>query len=333
MGNLRVTDKILGLIDRLPETRAVLGYGSGVIDQGPASIRETTARSSEDPKDIKKEVKKAKKDIKQIDMIIVVDNLKEFYKKNIKMNSHMYRLVPKMFFKLASDESLKKGVPICYTAYVNDGDDTYKMGVIEKNDVLDDLLNWKSYYLAGRFQKEMYTAKGDPDIERANEINKRNALTLGLLLVDYERPTLTDLYENICSLSFMGDVRGKFGAEDPNKIKNLVAGSRDFLNREYRDKTNLFTVGEDGMLDIDYISLIAEVDNLPEDISEKLKDKMLDNREKGKYELDVRDTIEGHLSGIINKTSTEQAIKGIWTTGPIKSLEYAVAKLKKGHQK
>ncbi len=318
MENLKVYDNILDFIDRLPRTVSVFGYGSGVFKQEQTSSRR---------------VKKTNKEPNQIDLILVVDDLRHFAIQNMKKNKHMYKLTPKLFFHFASESLLKKGAPICYTSNISDKGDVYKIGVVEKEDVIDDLLNWRTFYLAGRFQKEMYAAKGDPDIERANEINKQNALVLGLLLVDYEYPTIDELYENICSLSYMGDVRKNFNAEDPNKIKNIVKGSKDFLNREYRDKTSLFKVDEEGVLDIDYLSLRDEIDCLPQDLSVKLKETMKKNRSQGRYELDVRDTIEEHLSGIIGPSSKAQTLKGIWTTGPVKSLKYAAAKLKKGSQK
>ena len=58
----------------------------------------------------------------------------------------------------------------------------------------------------------MFTAKKDDQIEKANDINKRNALTIALLLLDKEKPTLLDLYENT-------SVR-TFASQEPYLINN-----------------------------------------------------------------------------------------------------------------
>lgn len=50
----------------------------------------------------------------------------------------MYKLTPRIYFKLATVKGLKKHASICYTTHIDYGDDTYKMGVIEKEDVIDD---------------------------------------------------------------------------------------------------------------------------------------------------------------------------------------------------
>ena len=218
MQNLNIRERILEFIGTLPDTVSVKAYGSSIAYQSGYKENEK----------------------KQVDLIVIVDNIKEFYEENLKKNKYMYKFTPKLYFKHASAKGLKKAAGICYTTDINYGIDTYKMGVIEKSDVLDDLKNWKTFYIAGRFQKEMFTAVKDEEIEKANEQNKKNALTIALLLLDKESPTLNDLYEKICSLSYMGDSRKNFKAEDPNKIKKLASGSKEHFDKEYKDKTNLF---------------------------------------------------------------------------------------------
>ena len=179
----------------------------------------------------------------------------------------------------------------------------------------------------------MQTIKEDKDIEKANEQNKKNALTVALLLLDKEKPTLMDLYKTICSLSYMGDSRKTFKAEDPRKIEKLASGSKAHFDKEYTAKTKLFTISDDGVLLINEKDLLKEIDNLPK----TLHDKIISN--VGHEKIDhadlpiIRETIVTYLTEIIKKSSMAQTWKGVKTTGLVKSLKYACAKLGKGMKK
>lgn len=311
MQNLNIRERIIKFIDTLPKTVSVKAYGSSIAYQSGYKENEK----------------------KQVDLIVIVDDIKKFYEENLKKNKYMYKLTPQIYFKYASSTRLRKHAAICYTTHIDYGDDTYKMGVIEKKDVLDDLLNWKTFYIAGRFQKEMFTAIADKEIEQANEINKRNALTTALLLLDKENPTLDDLYQKICSLSYMGDNRNKLKAEDPNKIKKLASGSKDHFDKEYKDKTDLFTVNKDNTIKINYKKLFKAMKELPTALYERIE-ASIDTKLSNEDNLDsIRESIKGYLTEIIKSSSHGQTMKGILTTGPKNSLVYALAKLKKGRKK
>ncbi len=310
MQNLNIRERILEFIDTLPETVSVKAYGSSIAYQSGYKENEK----------------------KQVDLIVVVDDIKKFYKENLKLNKYMYKFTPKMYFKMASSKKLKSAAGICYTTDIKYGIDTYKMGVIEKKDVLEDLLNWKTFYIAGRFQKEMFTAKADEEIEKANEINKKNALTIALILLDKENPTLIDLYERICSLSYTGDSRKKFKAEDPNKIKKLASGSKDHFDKEFKDKTDLFKVDKDENITVDYNKVFKMIEYLPDNLKEKMA--LVNDGKYTKEDLDgLRKVIIEYLTKIIKSSSLGQTKKGILTTGPANSIGYALSKLKKGRKK
>jgi translocator assembly and maintenance protein 41 len=310
MQELSIRERILEFIKTLPEVDSVKAYGSSIAYQSGYKANEK----------------------KQVDLIVIVEDIKKFYEENLKKNKYMYKMTPKFYFKHASKEKLKKAAAICYTTDIKYGIDTYKMGVIEKEDVLDDLLNWKTFYIAGRFQKEMYTAVKDEDIEKANEINKRNALTIALILLDKEKPKLIDLYEQICSLSYMGDSRKTFKAEDPNKIKKLASGSKEHFNKEFRDKTYLFTTDKDEYIKIDYSKVYDMIKFLPDNLKERITNAVGGDKVENKVP-EVRETIKDYLTEIIKGSSSGQTKKGILTTGPKNSISYALSKLKKGRKK
>lgn len=270
---------------------------------------------------------------KQVDLIVIVDNIKDFYKENMKYNSYMYNLTPKIYFTIAGEKSLRKHASICYTTHIDYKEDTYKMGVIEKKDVLDDLINWKTFYIAGRFQKEMFTAIKDEDIEKANEINRRNALVVSLLLLDKDNKTLDDLYETLCSLSYKGDSRKMVKAEDPNKVKKLAKGSKEFFNKVYKDKTTLFTVDDEENLTINYDKVYSAIKDLPTKLVEQIQNALEENNDKSKEREIIRNQINDYLVKINKSSSIGQTTKGILTTGPVNSISYVVEKLKKGRKR
>ncbi len=274
----------------------------------------------------------SKDEKKQVDLIVMVDDIKKFYKENLKKNAYMYKLIPKIYFSRTSEKTLRSAAGICYTTDIHYGGDIYKMGVIEKRDVLDDLLNWKTYYIAGRFQKEMYTVVKDEEIEKATEKNWKNAITVTCLLLDKEKPTIIDFYETLCSLSYKGDSRKALKAEDPNKVKKLASGSKDYFDKIYKEKTNLFKENKNGIVEINYDLVMKEVKNLPSNLYKELKG--LDNTKDLENNLiKMREIIDRYLVNIISSSSKGQTLKGILTTGPANSISYAFEKLKKGRKK
>ncbi len=310
MQDLDIRGRIKKFIETLPTVRSVKAYGSSIAYQSGYKENEK----------------------KQVDLIVIVDDIKKFYEENLKKNKYMYKFTPKLYFRHAKADTLKKAAGICYTTDINYGIDTYKMGVIEKVDVLDDLLNWKTFYIAGRFQKEMFTAVEDEEIEKANKVNKNNALTIALLLLDKEEPTRLDLYETICSLSYKGDSRKSFKAEDPNKIKKLASGSRDYFDKEYSEKSGLFKVDKDDKIKIDYEELFKRISCLPDALKMEIK-AVVGDKKYSECLPEIRVAINKYLEKIIKSSSLGQTKKGILTTGPINSIGYAFAKLKKGRKK
>ena len=47
--------------------------------------------------------------------------------------------------------------------------------------------------------------------------------------------TLMDMFLNITKLSYMGDIRMRFKAENPNKIRNIVEPNFDHFLEYYQD--------------------------------------------------------------------------------------------------
>ena len=94
----------------------------------------------------------------------------------------------------------------------------FKYGVVEKADLLEDLNQWETLYLAGRFHKPMLTLLEDINVAKAQQGNLKSALCTTALLSRQTIPD-TDFYTLLSNLSYLGDMR----VEKGDKIKNMVA--------------------------------------------------------------------------------------------------------------
>ena len=111
-----------------------------------------------------------------------------------------------------------------------------KYGVISRNDLIADLLDWESLYVAGRLHKPVNIIHKSPrnvdaELHMALRMNLKNALHTSLLLLP-EKFTEQMLYDTLCGLSYNGDFRMTFG-EDKNKVKKISKGSFEELKQIY----------------------------------------------------------------------------------------------------
>lgn len=268
-----VKKNILNFMSNRPDVVGIIGYGSGINPQKGQEKRKP-----------------------QIDLIVIVDDLKKWHKENIKLNKKDYSLLSILFFKLAPVKLLKAGAKICYMTYIPYNGNEYKIGTIELKDFLNDLTNWETFYLAGRMQKPILIVKANKEIEKAIDNNRKMAVKVTKKLLN-KKVTNQDFYIKLTSLSYIGDTRMKI-AENPDKVKNIVLGSLDFYDNNYSK----------------LIKSISVDDNLPKELNNYLKN---DNN------------IEEFFQEKNKSQSLSQTIKGIFTTGIIKSVKYASAKLKR----
>ncbi|XP_062198292.1 uncharacterized protein LOC133901014 isoform X2 [Phragmites australis] len=107
------------------------------------------------------------------------------------------------------------GVGVYFNPFVEWKDKRIKYGVVRMRDLAMDVLTWDRFYLSGRLQKPVHVLVDNWDIKKVNTINLEMATSASLLLLPAEF-TEYDLYAQICSLSYMGDLRMLF-AEDKDK--------------------------------------------------------------------------------------------------------------------
>lgn len=280
---------IIEFLNERPKVIGAFGYGSGVF----------------------KQIGYNENDKVQIDLILIVKDLKDWHKQNIKLNSKDYSFIGEKFLLNSNIDKIKGLTGITYQSNINYKNNLFKYGVIEYNDFVKHMKTWDSFYVPGRFQKPILKIISNDEIDELINENRRNACKISLLCMNNN--TLDDLFLTICSLSYNGDTRMKI-AENPNKIVNIVGASKEKFKEMYKFE-DLYTVEEE--------KIIFELDlnDLPLELNNYIGSK--ENLEQ------VRKKILTYLSYLNKKESQTQTIKGIKTNGIIRSAKYAVAKILK----
>lgn len=278
-------DFIKEFLNERPEVVAAFGYGSGVFKQ-------LGYDSKEKP---------------QIDLILIVNDMKLWHKENIKKNPKDYSFIGRNFFLNSSLDEIKGITGITYQSNIEYKGHLFKYGIIEYGDFVRHMQTWDSFYVPGRFQKPILTIKSNNFIDELILQNRRNACKVGLLCLNNK--DLKDLYLTICNLSYSGDTRMKV-AENPKKVDNIVSASYDKFNEMYNFNDLYQKNGERIEYEID-------IDELPSSLEKYIKDDK------------TKEKVMEYLSDLNRKESSLQTMKGIKTNGIVKSLRYGLAKVLK----
>ena len=292
--------------DNNGEIIAAFGYGSGIFKQNGYSLQKP-----------------------MIDTIFVVEKPRLWHKENIKKNPKDYSRNGRIILKYFDLNAIRKSTGVTYQCDIPFQGYHFKYGIISKKRFLDYLNgNWESFFIQGRFKKPTYPIRTTYEIDKAIQENRDLALFVALLTLDVEHPTLVDLYNQICSLSYLGDVR-MFFAENPNKIHNIVNGSfKDFYDI-YGEDSIYFYTKQNGELVINYDLLYAAIRLLPDTLYhyiEKHGNCFQDHKK-------VPELIQKKLAQINRKDSLIQPSLGLLTVSPSKSVAYLNEKMKKKKKK
>jgi len=318
------------LKDTLPQDEIVhaFGYGSGVLSQGSSSsIIE-------------------KDDSKMIDMIVVVRDSYKFHKANLELNRNHYS-VPWLVSDAASfatwwqrhsvDSFLLRNPKVYFNVT-----DHIKYGVVQVEDLMQDLVDWKYLYLAGRMHKptvtlvdRQYDDEASSIAQQQEQHNLPAALSASLLLLSpegHDHIPATSIYTQIASLSYVGDFRMKTGAEDPQKIHKLVQspGQLHRFEQLYSNAANglqtqgMLSISGDREWSWDVTSTAAR------DILWKTLPLSLQQLYDSSMPQDSVKALQATLPSIVAPATRYQSFKGLVTAGPRKSFVYALRKLSKG---
>lgn len=294
-------DNIFDFISTLPEVVDIIGYGSGVKNQEGYTD------------DIKR----------QIDLILTVNDIYEFHKLNFKKYPNIYSNIGIKLIKHVNNI----GTDINYVSNIDYKNNTYKIGVINKNDLSKDLITWDNVYMAGRCQKPISTLKIRDKVKNEIIYNRLNALKIALLLNHNKTITEQELYETICSLSYIGDIRMTMHCENPNKIKNIVNGSKIEFREIYNEvNDNLFDI-KNNLISTNTDKILTSILDIPESLLKYLHKHM----DLNNINIDeLNNNIINYLKITNFKSSIAQPIKSIIINGTEKSLNYLKEKRKKG---
>lgn len=291
----------------------------------------------------------------QIDGIAAIENGPKFHIKNMKFNPKYYSITGKLFFwstqfKLTKQVQLV-GADICYLTYIKYEGKTFKVGFIERQDLLDDLTNWKNLYMAGRFMKVMLTLFSDPEINAAIDYNRRSALIVSLLMLPEDKYNLYELYHLLISLSYKGDFRTgiKTGDttilnfENPDKVNNLLSGNYQGYHDLYFHHDDLYDKDrypdfkmidhslpeceinkqvlrcfEEININPNIQQLLPLVKTLPTSLQVYLQMHHVDINDLPALRIVLAD----YFTDINSRVTFPQGIKGIFTSGPINTVHY-----------
>lgn len=294
-------DNIFDFISTLPEVVDIIGYGSGVKNQEGYTD------------DIKR----------QIDLILTVNDIYEFHKLNFKKYPNIYSNIGIKLIKHVNSI----GTDINYVSNIDYKNNTYKIGVINKNDLSKDLITWDNMYMAGRCQKPISTLKIRDKVKNEIIYNRLNALKIALLLNNNKTITEQELYETICSLSYIGDIRMTMHCENPDKIKNIVNGSKIEFREIYNEvNDNLFDI-KNNIISTNTDKILTSILDIPESLLKYLHKHM----DLNNINIDeLNNNIINYLKITNFKSSIAQPIKSIIINGTEKSLNYLKEKRKKG---
>ncbi|KAK6197404.1 mitochondrial matrix Mmp37-domain-containing protein [Scheffersomyces amazonensis] len=306
-----------------------IGYGSGVFPQNGYNNT---------PEEGDKLSVKTEEEETQIDLINVVKDNQTFHRYNLQRHRDHYSIKSLPIIKFIQGRD-----GIYFNPFVKLKGHLIKYGIISSGAAQMDLMEWSSLYFAGRLQKPVNYIRLDEDegqmIKFLNQYNLKNAMTVGIILLQEQQFNEQELYEQITRISYMGDFRTYVGGENPNKVKNIVEKQLKYFKSLYEPILQYF-IHKNYLIIVDNneeqkvfkknlninnkINLISTLPlNFRIQLYQMYQDKSLKEIAKDK---DLPLKIIKLIQRVVRNSSIKQAIMGIFSSGIIKSIKYAFAK-------
>lgn len=286
---------------------AAYGYGSGVMPQANNSVQK-----------------------KDIDLILIVEDLLEYFHKNIELNPNEFTKASKNYFQKATVEKLEKGAPIAYLTHIPYLEQYFKTGIISKESFLSSCYERTSSYVPFRLEKPCAQIScTDQEIEDAILYDRQTTLMMCLLLLKEDEKTIYDLFSKICSISYLGDFRVKIKCEDPNKVRNIVDNQFDYFKEDYNAVNKGYFEENNGVIRVNYDAINRDLSIIPEPIKKAINTDNINQRDL----LNISKRLIEYYKKESERESLPQAIKGIQTAGIKTSFDYALKKVQKGRKK
>lgn len=285
-----------------------------------------------------------------IDLIICVDNSFRWHAENLEKHPSHYSAIKMLGSRWVAryQEDLASRIYFNTLVPIPEEGVMIKYGVITTKHLIEDLLDWRDLYLAGRMHKpvEIIKSPNNIKIENAMDNNLKSAVHAALVLLP-KSFTEYEFYYTIANLSYMGDFRMTFG-ENKEKVKNIVRPQLEEFRALYGPTLKMFK---------DYISFPTAIKHeiaCEQDISPVARLHHLSSLPKwpiryicrdwnrGRYKQDTEDvlravayssicqeTVRSSLNAIVFRSSAKQSLKNIISAGVAKSIKYSWAKIQK----
>ena len=209
--------------------RYAFAYGSGVFPQsGTGSVSSTALHPHPSP--AISTVQKGEG--KMIDFIFGVSYTQHWHSINLQQHRDHYSAAGYLRSYAVSRIQDSWGAGVYFNPYITVNGTLIKYGVVNLDTLCRDLSEWDTLYLAGRLQKPVKILRDDPRVRLANQVNLISAVRTALLLLP---PKFSEqqLYNTIAGISYMGDPRMSLGAENQNKVNNIVKHQLTNFRRLY----------------------------------------------------------------------------------------------------
>lgn len=279
-----------------------------------------------------------------LDFVFAVDDPVTWHTMNLIENRKHYSFLrflgPKQISSIQSDY----GAGVYFNTLVPAEDRLIKYGVISTDALIDDLLHWKTLYVAGRLHKpvRILLQSENGNLRSALLGNLKSAVIASFLMLP-ESFSEEELYLQIAGLSYSGDFRMVFG-EDKSKVSNIVKDNmqhfRQLYNRILQECPQVVYKPQQGRLEVDkspegqFTQLMALPRTLQQQIT-RLVDRPGKNRDVEEILLQVAQdpdcgsVVQQGISSIVKSSSITQSAKGIATAGLVKTVSYSAKKLQK----
>ena len=199
-----------------------------------------------------------------------------------------------------------------------------KYGVIEEKDLVRDLEEWDTLYLAGRLHKPVkwFKEKRSLKVPLRNNLESAVRVSFAMMSDEIKEVTFQQLFEKITSLSYMGDVRSGI-AEHPDKVRNIVEPHIDSFLSLYSPVLSHLESSDLISIDLQNRKCTVHVADVY-----KLADKFPPNLFQDSRSAPItRKSLEDRVKAIVWKSSFEQSLKGVLSAGIRNSIYYASRKV------
>ncbi|CAL8380182.1 unnamed protein product [Boreogadus saida] len=279
-----------------------------------------------------------------VDFVFAVDDPVTWHTMNLLQNRKHYSVLKLLGPRKISSIQSDHGAGVYYNTLVPVDGRVIKYGVISTESLIEDLMHWKTLYIAGRLHKpvKMLAQSDNGKLRAALVGNLKSAVTASFLMLP-ESFSEEDLFLQIAGLSYAGDFRMVIG-EDKSKVANIVQDNMQHFRILYtnilQDCPQVVYKPQQGKLEVDkspegqFVQLMTLPRTLQQRIT-RLVDPPGKNRDVEEILLQVAQdpdcgaVVQQAISSIVKSSSITQSAKGIATAGMWKSVSYSAKKLMK----